>query len=210
MKGRECCKLVLILGLVVQSTMADYWTFEKMSDVQDRIWNVKYLAIPDVYGPGIMTADLRPCDANDSDCSIHLAKLEESLNGWHYTKSHEPYAFDCSNSSEILWYFLTTRGYNAKLMCGGNHAWVVVKFGEDKYIPIETTGQYSERLGKIIGPAMVTTHILPDNSTEVRTQSDYLTGWLLNSSMEYSIFVHDSMKLVSSENYDQLIEENAN
>jgi len=84
----------------------------------------------------------------------------------------------------------------------------MVKIDDGKYIPIKTTSNYSDRLGKIVGPTTVTTHIFPDNSTEVRKQSDYLTGWLLNSSMEYSIFVHDSMKLVSSEDYDLAIAKN--
>lgn len=74
-------------------------------------------------------------------------ELQRVLDGYSYPKKYQENVFDCSNTSQICWSILKSKGYDARLMFSdtthplGKHMWVVVRYPyeDDRYVAIEAT-----------------------------------------------------------------------
>ena len=106
--------------------------------------------------------------------------LQSVLESYSYPKKYQENVFDCSNTSQICWSLLKSKGYDAKLMFSyrdhplGRHMWVVVRYPyeDQRYVAVEATNTNGNgdllHLGRVV------------------SKDDYLKGIMYNTSMQFS------------------------
>lgn len=106
--------------------------------------------------------------------------LQRVLEGYNYPKKYQENVFDCSNTSQICWALLKSKGYDAKLMFSyrdhplGRHMWVVVRYPYEnqRYVAVEATNTNGNgdllHLGRMV------------------SKGDYLKGIMYNTSKQFS------------------------
>lgn len=107
-------------------------------------------------------------------------ELQRVLDGYSYPKKYQENVFDCSNTSQICWAILKSKGYDAKLMFSdtnhplGRHMWVVVRYPyeDNRYVAIEAT--ITNGIGDL-------THL-----GRVILKDAYFKGIMYNTSMQFS------------------------
>lgn len=107
-------------------------------------------------------------------------ELQRVLDGYSYPKKYQENVFDCSNTSQICWSILKSKGYDARLMFSdtthplGRHMWVVVRYPyeDDRYVAIEAT--ITDGDGYLLHLGRVT------------LKDAYFKGIMYNTSMQFS------------------------
>lgn len=106
--------------------------------------------------------------------------LQDVLDGYNYPKNYQENVFDCSNTSQICWALLNSKGYDARLMFSyrdhplGRHMWVVVRYPyeDERYVAVEATNTNGNgdllHLGRVV------------------LKEDYLKGIMYNTSKQFS------------------------
>jgi hypothetical protein len=125
--------------------------------------------------------DLKPPSDTDSDEYVSWRDdLKKVLEGHSYDERYQENVFDCSNTAQICWSVLSSKGYDAHLMMSwkgqplGAHLWVAVRYTpeRERYVAVETanTNDHMElvHLGRIVA------------------DEDYYRGIMYNSSAQYS------------------------
>ncbi|HQE86907.1 MAG TPA: hypothetical protein PLN19_01405 [Methanothrix sp.] len=80
-----------------------------------------------------------------------IERLQKTLNKDHYNQSYEVNVFDCADASILCEQWLEKHGYDAYILVDVNrvHAWVVVRFDDGSYVPVEATADMAHTMGKI-------------------------------------------------------------
>ena len=107
-------------------------------------------------------------------------ELQRVLDTYSYPKKYQENVFDCSNTSQICWALLESKGYDARLMFSyrdhllGRHMWVVVRYPyeDQRYVAVEATNTNGN--GDLLHMGRV---VLKD---------DYLKGIMYNTSKQFS------------------------
>ena len=107
-------------------------------------------------------------------------ELQSVLDGYSYPEKYQENVFDCSNTSQICWALLESKGYDARLMFSykdhplGKHMWVVVRYPyeDEGYVAVEATNTNGNgdllHLGRVV------------------LKDDYFKGIMYNTSMQFS------------------------
>jgi hypothetical protein len=107
-------------------------------------------------------------------------ELQSVLDGYSYPEKYQENIFDCSNTSQICWELLESKGYDARLMFSykdhplGRHMWVVVRYPyeDENYVAVEATNTNGNgdllHLGRVV------------------LKDDYFNGIMYNTSMQFS------------------------
>ena len=106
--------------------------------------------------------------------------LQSVLDGYSYPEKYQENVFDCSNTSQICWALLESKGCDARLMFSykdhplGKHMWVVVRYPyeDESYVAVEATNTNGNgdllHLGRVV------------------FKDDYFKGIMYNTSMQFS------------------------
>lgn len=109
-----------------------------------------------------------------------LDSLETVLEGYDYGKIYQENVFDCSNTTQMAWSVLKSKGFDARLMMSYKghpldpHIWAVVKYPyePERYIALETANTDRTKnlmhLGRIV------------------QDEGYYKGIMYNTSIQYS------------------------
>jgi len=109
-----------------------------------------------------------------------MNELQSVLDGYSYPEKYKENVFDCSNTSQICWALLESKGYDARLMFSyrdhplGKHMWVVVlyPYKDETYVAVEATNTNGNgdllHLGRVV------------------LKDDYFKGIMYNTSEQFS------------------------
>ncbi len=65
--------------------------------------------------------------------------LMEELESFNKSRPYLAYVYDCSEMSAYLERYLENEGWNATIVAGRNHAWLLVETSDGEYTPVEAT-----------------------------------------------------------------------
>lgn len=106
--------------------------------------------------------------------------LQKILDGYNYSQSYRNHVFDCSNTSQICWSILQSKGYDARLMwrssgySADSHMWIVVRYPyeTERYVAVEATN--TDENDKLLHLGTITMN------------KDHYYGIMFNSSVQFS------------------------
>jgi|GEM_PF-7095549 len=200
----------IILALLLAS-MPAHGDLSILDEYKDRNWHQLLTQTPGIFGPGMVVSSL-PMSGDKE----FLDSVQKVLDEYTYDQKYKLEGFDCTNSSQITWYILKEKGFDARLIYSNEiaigrkdknardfygHVWVVVPRnnytggnydqyihqGSGGWISVETTENYTKHLG------------LADDSDRPYGWFKPDVGWLFNSSIEYSTLTGDYYQLGSKD-----------